>query len=207
MSEYGAITASVRRGSGKGVARSLRRQGLIPGIMYGRGKESLPISVDPRLFGKATDPQKQWNTLFHVTVQEDGKQSVVEPCMVADVQIDSLRQSVIHVDFLRVDPQEEIVRKVPMRVTGRSPGVVMGGRLKIFRRWLRVAAKPAEMPVEVVVDISSVEGGQSLRVKDLTLDNARVVEAPERRLLTVDMPKVKAAENEGDKAEKGKGKK
>ena len=200
MAEYGVLNAIVRGGRGKGAARTLRRDGKLPAVIYGRGKENLSLAVDPREFGKATDPARQWNTVFHVTVKQDGQPDVVETCMVADVQMDSIRNDVKHVDFLRVDPEKEVVRMVPLRVTGKSIGITKGGKLTTFRRSLHVAAKPQDMPFEVVVDITNVDTGEAVRMGDVKLDNARLVEAPQQRLCLVEIPKKKEEEAEGGAA-------
>jgi large subunit ribosomal protein L25 len=200
MAEFGVLTATVRGTRGKGAARTLRREGKLPAVIYGRGKENLSLALDPREFGKATDPARQWNTLFQVTLKQDGKPDIVETCMVADVQMDSIRNDVKHVDFMRVDPEKEVVRMVPLRVTGKSIGITKGGKLTTFRRSLHVAAKPEQMPVEVVVDITAVDTGEAVRMGDVKLDNARLVEAPQQRLCLVEIPKKKEEEAEGGAA-------
>ncbi len=199
MAEFGALNAAVRTQTGKGAARTLRRQGLMPAVMYGRGKDNLSLAVDPREFAKATDPARMWNTFFHVTLKQDGKADVVEPCVLADVQLDSVRNDVVHVDFLRVDPEAEVVRKVPVRITGRSIGITKGGKLQKFRRSVHVAAKPADMPVELVIDITNVDAGESVRMGDVVLDKARLVEEPQQRLCFIELPKAKKDDEEGDK--------
>ena len=88
MSEYGHITATVRTQRGKGAARQLRMKGLTPAVMYGAGGENLALTIDPHLLSKAADPDKQYNTLFHMTVEREGQAPEVVPCMIADVQRD-----------------------------------------------------------------------------------------------------------------------
>jgi len=208
MSDYGTLSASVRTLNGKGASRTLRSQGLIPAVLYGRGQGSVSLTIDPLAFRKATDPTRNWNTLFKLSIQEDGQPVRVEPCIVADLQRDSVRRDVIHIDFLRVDPTQEIVRKVPVSYAGRSIGVFKGGKMRTFRKVTTVAALPENFPVELVVDITNVDGGQSLCIKDMTLPNARFTENPNQTLVFVAMPKEKKAEDEAAAAaEAGKKKK
>jgi large subunit ribosomal protein L25 len=130
--------------------------------------------------------------------------------MVSDVQLDSVRREVVHVDLMRVDPDKDIVRLVPVTFSGRSIGVFKGGKLKTFRRHVKVAAKPASVPVEVAIDITAVDGGESIRIKDIDLGDAQLVESPEQRLCFVAMPKATPAEEEeatATAATKEKGKK
>lgn len=204
MSDYGRISAKVRQGHGKGVARQLRQQGLVPAVMYGRGGDNLSLTVDPHLFHKATDPARNLNTLFHVEIEHDGQPSETVPCMVVDLQRDAVRDHVLHVDFLRVDPELEVERKIPVRYHGRAAGVMIGGRLKTHRRFVKVAAKPAELPEELAIDLTPIEAGQTLRIKDVSLPNARFLENPEAPLAFVEAPKAKKAEEEAAPAKGGK---
>jgi large subunit ribosomal protein L25 len=202
--EYGTLEVNIRRLRGKGAARSLRREGLVPGVIYGQGKENLALSLHPGELRKATDPERSWNTFYTLTIKESGQPDRVESAVVVDVQADAVRDDIVHVDFMRVDPEQEVVRSVPLRLHGRSVGVFKGGKLKTFRRALKVAAKPRDVPIEIALDITSIDGGESLRMKDVSVDKARLVENPEQRILTVEMPKAERVEEEAPKA-KGKG--
>ena len=170
--------------------------------MYGGGKDNVALALNPLDFNKATDPERLWNTLYTVTVKAEGKPDVVEPCVLVDVQLDSIRSDVLHIDFMRVDPQADVVRKVPIRVTGRSKGVTKGGKLKKFRRHVKVAAKPGNVPVEVVVDITEVDAGESVRMQDVSVDGARLIEDPQARLCFIEIPKARKEEDEDKEGDK-----
>lgn len=191
MSDYGNISATVRTGHGKGVARQLRRKGLVPAVMYGRGGDNLSLTLDPLLFQKATDPARSYNTLFHLTVEGQGE---AVPCMVVDIQRDSLRDFVLHIDFMRVDPEQDVQRQIPVRYHGRAIGMMKGGRLKTFRRVVNVSAKPALLPEELAVDLTPIDAGETLRIKDVSLPNAMFLESPEAPLAFVELPKAKTEE-------------
>jgi large subunit ribosomal protein L25 len=197
--EYGSLVVSIRQKGGKGAARSLRRAGLVPGVLYGQGKENLPLSLHPAELRKATDPARSWNTFYTLTIKHDGKADQVETAVVVDLQTDAIRDDITHVDFMRVDPEQEVVRNVPLRLKGRSIGVFKGGKLKTFVRALKVAAKPSNVPVEIEIDITPVDGGESVRMKDVQVPNARLVENPEQRILTVEVPKAAKVEEETPK--------
>jgi len=200
MSEYGQITAQVRTGHGKGVARQLRRKGLIPAVMYGQGGPNLSLVVDPHLLNKATDPERRYNTLFQITVEQDGGSEVV-PCLITDIQTDAIRDDILHVDFLRVDVEVEVERKIPVRYFGKAPGVAKGGRLKTFRRIVRVSAKPADFPVELEVDVTPLDVGDFLRVSDVSVPNATINERPDTTLAFIDVPKAATEDEEEEGAE------
>lgn len=188
MTEYGQLTVEKRDAAGKGVARKLRAAGKIPGVMYGCGKDNVMLTVDPAELRKSMDPQRKLNTFFQVAI-EGGDQ---ESCVISDYQMDPIRDEFLHVDFLRVDPEAEVFVKIPVVYSGRSVGVVAGGKLKTLRRFVRIAAKPANIPVELHVDVTSLDIGQTLRLKDAPLENARLLENPELPTAIVEAPKKKA---------------
>ncbi len=203
MSEYGNITASLRTRHGKGAARQLRRSGMVPAVMYGRGGDNLSLALDPHLFAKATDPQRKYNTLFTMTVEQEGAAPQVISCMVADIQTDPIRDHVMHIDFMRVDTEQEVQRKIPVRYEGRAAGVAKGGKLRTFRRMVIVSAKPAELPEELLVEVTPLEPGDYLRVSDMSLANSRFMELPEAPLAYVELPKAAQDDEEAEGDSKG----
>ncbi|KIG13259.1 LSU ribosomal protein L25p [Enhygromyxa salina] len=203
---FGKLTATIRDTSGKGAARKLRTQGLIPAVIYGKGEGNVMLTVSPRELRRAMDPKRRLNTFFSVTIErEEGP--VVEQCVLTDYQADPIRDEFLHVDFLRVDPDGEVVTKIPVEYVGRSVGVVAGGKLRTYQRTTRVAAKPAHIPVKLTVDISSLAAGQSLRMRDLSIENARLLDHPNVVVAHVDPPRVAKVEEGAAGADAKKGKK
>lgn len=198
MAEFGNINVSVRTQTGKGAARTIRREGLIPGILYGSGKDNVSLTLSPHELMKATDPSRSWNTMFTLTLKDEGGKEATQTAMVSDVQVHAVRRDVEHIDFMRVDPDSEVVRKIPVRYEGRSAGVVKGGKLKTYRRTVRIACKPGEVPVELLVDITDVDTGESLRIGDVQMASGRLVEPEDARLCFVDLPKSAPEGGEGE---------
>lgn len=187
--QYGKLSAKVRSNAGKGVARKLRADGLIPAVIYGKGEGNLMLTVSPRDLRRAMDPQRKLNTFFTVTVEgKDG--TTVEQCVLTDYQADPIRDEFLHVDFLRVDPESEVVTKIPVEYVGRAVGVVAGGKLRTYQRTVRIAAKPAQIPVSLSVDVGPLGAGDSLRMEDLTLPNARLLEHGNVVVAHVEAPRV-----------------
>jgi large subunit ribosomal protein L25 len=204
MSQHdGAITVSVRARHGKGAARELRRQGLIPAVLYGKGQDNLSLSLDPHALRRATDPERALNTLFSLTIKEDGKADVVEPAVISEIQRDAIRDDVVHVDFMRVDVDKPVQRKVPVRYSGRAEGVAKGGKLRTFKRHVRVSARPADVPVALHIDVTPLDEGQYLRVKDVSLPETKILERPDSPLAFVEAAKAKK-EEEAEAEPKGK---
>lgn len=199
MAEFGNLNVSVRHKTGKGVARSIRREGLVPGVLYGAGGDNLSLMLSPHELMKVTDPSRSWNTMYTLTIKDGDKEST-QTVMVSDVQVHAVRREVEHIDFMRVDADAEVIRKIPVRFEGRPAGVVKGGKLKTYRRTVRIACKPGEVPVELLVEMSGVDAGESLRMKDVQPTAGRLVEPDEARLCFVDLPKSAPAGEEGDAA-------
>lgn len=197
MSEYGSITLQVRKNSGKGAARTLRRAQRAPGIVYGGGQDNVSISFSPLELFKATDPDRQGNTLFTATLEDDGKKVGETTCMLAEIQRHPLKNQFLHVDFMRVDLDKEIVRTVPVVYEGKAEGVAKGGRLKTFLKAVKVSSKPADVPTSVVINVTPLDAGDTLRVSDVQLPGVTLVAKAHQPLALVEQPKA-ATESDGD---------
>jgi large subunit ribosomal protein L25 len=197
--KFGQLTAQVRTDSGKGVSRKLRAAGNLPAVMYGKGKENLLLTIGARDLRRALDPERKLNTFFSVTVQ-DGEGEMVEQCVIADYHADPIRDEFLHVDFLRVDPQSEIIVRIPVEYVGRAVGVALGGKLRTQQRTVRIAVKPGDVPVKLTIDVTPLEVGQIMRMHELTLANARILENPNVVVAHVEQPRVAKVTEEPKKA-------
>lgn len=202
-SKYGQLSAQVRTNSGKGVSRKLRASGKLPAVMYGKGKTDVLLTVDAHDLKRAVDPERKLNTFFHVTVK-DGASETVEQCVIADYQADPIRDVFLHVDFLRVDPDSEIVVKIPVDYVGRAVGVAAGGKLRTMLRTVRIAVKPGDVPVKLSIDVSPLDAGQLLRMRDISIPNARLLENPNVVVAMVEAPRVAKAAPADEKKPAGK---
>jgi large subunit ribosomal protein L25 len=186
--DFGKLNAKIRQTAGKGTSRKLRAQGLIPAVIYGKGQSNVMLTISPRELRRAMDPQRKLNTFFTVTVESETG-SAVEQCVVTDYQADPIRDEFVHIDFLRVDPNSEVVVKIPVDYVGRAAGVALGGKLRTYQRTTRIAAKPAQIPVNLSVDVSALQTGESLRMKDLRIEGARLLDHPEAVVAHVEPPR------------------
>ena len=161
--ERHSIEAELRTKTGKGAARQIRRNGLIPGVVYGRGNDPRSIKVDPLDIEKLL----QSNAIFDLTfVGEDGEESTV---IIKDYQKDVIKQDLLHVDFQFISMDEKITVSVPMHLEGEAVGVRDGGVLQQLLREIEIDTLPAEIPEEITIDISELDVGESLSVADLEL--------------------------------------
>lgn len=189
--EQRELTVQARGSHGKGAARKLRAKGLIPGVVYGAGGEHRSVAVDPRVLRKVMDPARKLNTWYKVTIEDEGKAVGTESVIVIDHQVDKVRDALLHVDFLRVDPEKEIEVRLPVEITGRAAGVVAGGSLKTFLRYVHVSVKPRDIPTSLLVDITPLNAGETLRIKDLAVPGGRILENGNQSLAHIEPAKIK----------------
>ncbi len=194
------IKASTRTTKGNGPARSMRRQGRIPAILYGRDTEPLMLSVDKKELETTIKQGAVGRSLYSLVI-DDGKQT--KAAMVKELQTHPVSDEILHVDFYAVDMQRKVRVNVPVVTTGKSKGVELGGMLQIIRREVEVLCLPDRIPESLVVDITDLDLGDSLHVKDIPLGEDIEIPADVNfTVLTILSPKVEAAAEE-EEAEEG----
>jgi large subunit ribosomal protein L25 len=163
------LKIEVREGVGKGVARKLRAAGRIPGVIYGRAVGPQPITLDPAALRRSlAKSEAGLNTLFSLDVAGGGALHG-KPVLVRDLQRDPVRGGYLHADLLAVDLLQRIEVRVPIHITGKAKGVEFGGILDHALREIELECLPTAIPREIQVDVSSLEVGDSLHVRDLPL--------------------------------------
>ena len=170
--EVGKLTVSVRDRSGKGEARKLRAQGLVPGVCYGASTDGridpLPVTIDIKALRGALDPVRKRNTVINLTI-EGGAAPRSLHALVKDFQVDALRRDITHVDLLAIDPTKEVRADVPLEFVGKPKGAVDGGMIRTVMRSISVLAKPSDIPVKLTVDVSPLEIGDVIHVSAIAL--------------------------------------
>lgn len=156
------LKTHTRTTKGKAAAKALRRDGKIPAILYGK-KDPMMLWVDEGelelVFKKSKTPQVFTNLNIG-----DGENC---SAMIKEYQTDPTSQSVLHVDFLEIAMDQEINMFVPVTTTGKSIGVEMGGMLQLIRRELEIRCQPANVPEKIVIDVTSLDVGDSVHVNDI----------------------------------------
>ena len=199
--ETTTLQAEVRKECGKGPARRLRMQGKIPAVIYGKDLAPTPLTVDPKELEKHLRGPFGRNTLFEVTFGSDKALA-----MIRDLTVEPVSREMIHADFYKVDLDNEVQARVPLKTTGRAAGVIAGGKLNVTRRDLPVVCKPNLIPSEIVIDVSDINMHETVSVKDLQLpEGVRVALRPELTLAIVleDRRAAKEAEKEAAEAAAG----
>jgi large subunit ribosomal protein L25 len=162
----GKLSATRREETGKGMARKLRQKGLIPAVCYGHNRETLSITVDPLELHKALDPRKRQNTVIDLTITEGERRETLK-VMLKQHQIDTLKQTLLHADFIQVMEDIEVQVAVPLQLQGKPEGVKLGGNLHQVFRTLPVKCMPGKIPAAIDVEVSHLNVNESVQVKDL----------------------------------------
>lgn len=187
-----AISGSPRENVGKRDAKELRYEGKVPAVLYG-GKDQVHFSL------LITDLKEAIYTPEANFVEIDINGTKIK-AIIKEAQFHPLTDVLIHVDFLQLFDEKEIIMEIPVKLTGTSPGVKMGGKLVQKLRKLRVKSLPKNMPQVVEVSIAKLEVGNLFRVRDLQKGDYVVTNTPEDTIVSVVMSRaLKQAENEAAK--------
>jgi len=187
-----AISGSPRENVGKRDAKELRYEGKVPAVLYG-GKEQAHFAV------VATDLKDAIYSPEASFVEIDINGSKVK-AIIKEMQFHPLTDLLLHVDFLQLFDEKEIIMEIPIKLTGTSPGVKMGGKMVQKLRKLRIKALPADMPQTIDVSISKLEVGNLFRVRDLEQGKYVVTNTPEDTIVSVGMSRaLKQAEQASGK--------
>jgi len=186
MASVNLIKAAARPRAGKGAARSERRAGRVPGIIYGDGKPALPISLD-----FADLRQRIYAGHFLTTIHDVEIEGVKHRVIPRDFQLDAVHDLPLHVDFMRLGEGATIRVNIPIYVRNadQSPGVKRGGTVSIVTHTVEVRCRADAIPAGIEVDVSELEINHSRHISDITLpEGVRVVSGRDITLVTVVPP-------------------
>ena len=173
MAETTKVVAKMRDRAGKGGARSSRREGLIPAVIYGDKQPPVMIAVEPKSVEREIHKEGYFNHRMKITV--DGTDYDVLP---RDVQVDPVTDKPLHLDFLRIGPESIITVQVPVRFRNElaSPGIKRGGVLNVVLHEITIRTKADSIPELFEVDLTGLEIGHSIHMSALNIpESARVV--------------------------------
>jgi large subunit ribosomal protein L25 len=180
------LSATPRTETGKGVARKLRAQHIVPGVLYGHHRDPQPLAIDARELDRLVDRYATETTVVELSL--DG-QSV--RTLIREIQRHPFRRQVLHVDFQALVAGEKVTVDVPIILLGTPEGVRIGGVLDQILRELTVEVDPSNIPNHIDVDVSALGLAQSLHVSDLTLpDGITVLDDSEATVCVVAPPRV-----------------
>jgi large subunit ribosomal protein L25 len=200
------LNIETRTRTGSREARRIRREGLVPGILYGRGGE-VPVSVNAHHFMTTVGYN---SSLGIIRLNIPGEKPV--NCIVKEVQWNPINDRPVHIDFLRVLPTQMITVPVPLHLEGSPKGILQGGILDHMLHEISVTVKASEIPQNIAVDVSGLELGDALHVSDIVLPAGMTIEmSGEQVVASVIAPRVMKSSSdteatEGEAPEAGEGK-
>jgi large subunit ribosomal protein L25 len=207
------VKADKRPEIGKGGARSLRREGLLPAVVYSGG-DSTPVKINLKEMTKLIYSGAGEHSLITIQLNDEGGKTAEHPVLVKDYQRDPVSEDLLHVDFMQVALDKIITVNVALEVAKKPIGIKMGGIMQRRLREIEVECLPTEIPDKIEIDAESIQIGQSFHVSDLAeIEGVKIVTDPAEVILSVTAPVVEEAPAEEEEAEaaepelvKGKGK-
>lgn len=193
-----SISASRRELLGKGPARQSRMAGNIPAVVYGPEVEPIPVAIEERSFRAAMKGAGSLSSLINLEV--DGKSNKV---VLREIQRDPITSRILHMDFHAISMTKPLHISIPIRFEGSPRGVLTdGGIMQITMRELEISCLPSDIPEMLEVDVADLGIGDSIHVKDVTLDKVTIL-APEQRTIVVIAAPTVVKVDEPTEAEEG----
>jgi len=162
--ETNLLEAHPRESGNKNQARRVRHEGKIPAVVYGAGKDSLPVSVDPRVVLRILHSETGHNTIFDLSMNGGERTKA----MIVDWQYEPIKGRLLHIDLKRIAMDKVLKVSVPIFLKGEAEGVkTQGGIMEQILREVEVECLPADIPSHIDADVSHLTFGMVLRVSDL----------------------------------------
>jgi large subunit ribosomal protein L25 len=171
------IKGSLRQDLGKKHSKDLRKQGIVPCVMYG-GEKNMHFSAHENMFKKLVYTPD----VFLVKLDIDGQ---TFDAVMQDIQFHPVSDSIMHIDFVQVFPDKQVTVNLPVRLAGSSVGILAGGKLRHRRRYLKVKGLIKDMPDRLEIDLTDLDIGDSLKIGDLSYDNLEVLDPPRAMVVGV----------------------
>jgi large subunit ribosomal protein L25 len=197
--EISELKARLRKDTGKGVARRLRKDGMVPAIFYGPKTESVLLAVSSSDLRKLLKGKEE--NVFINLIVENGK-IIQKFTLIKELQIEPVSRKFLHVDFYEIDMEKTMTLDIPIHFTGDAIGVETGGDLHYVKRDIKVSCLFAVLPEFIEVDVSGLQIGDSIKVHDIKLpDGVTVLDTEDTILATISAPKTAVKAEPGEEQE------
>jgi len=194
------LKATVRESVGNGPARSLRRIGQVPAVLYGPQIEPVLLSVNIRDLELILKTGNFGQIIFNLVIQNGKK--VSKSAMIKELQTHPVSGNFLHIDFYEIDMKRRINVMVPIVTKGQSKGVELGGMLNIVRRELELLCLPGDIPETIEIDITDLDIGDSIHVDEIPLgDTVEISADVNYTVVTVLSPKIEEVAEEEEEEE------
>jgi large subunit ribosomal protein L25 len=162
------LDSKVRTQTGKGASRRLRTEGRLPAIFYGPEAEPIMLSIDYLQLKKVLKGKAAENIIVDLQIDSNGR-SQSKTVMIKELQRDPITRDYLHVDFFEISMGKEIEAVIPLQLINTPLGVTNGGLLQHIRRELSVSCLPKDLIEKIDIDVSGLDIGDSLHIRDITL--------------------------------------
>ena len=184
-----ALEATPRTDTGKGVARKLRAGGRVPGVYYGRGEDSIALTVALKDLHSVLDSADGSNVTVDLKLQGGGAKDM--KALIREIQRDPVAGVILHLDLQHISLTERITVEVPIVLIGVPTGVKDGGGiLEHLLREVEVECLPTDIPAKLEIDVSNLAIGDSLHVSDLKVERAEILTEADRAIAAVVPPTI-----------------
>jgi large subunit ribosomal protein L25 len=191
-----SLSGSRRESVGRTGATELRNSGRIPGVLYG-GTEQLHFSISEMDFSKL----RRQSETFQVNLELDGQ---TIPSVIQEIQQHPVSDRVTHIDLLQLIPGKAVKVALPVRVSGNSEGVKAGGKLLLNYRKVRVSGFPETLPEAIELDITPLQIGGMIRVRDIKAEGYKILEADASAIVSIQATRASIAADTAAAPEKKK---
>lgn len=171
------LTAQIRKEQKKGPARRFRQKGLIPAVFYGRSVENILLTVKNEELLKLHKDKKD-HAFIKLIIDDGGEKKFEKLSLIKELQFQPLTGKFYHVDFYEVDMKAKLTFEVSLQFVGKAVGVENGGELQHIKRVVKISCLPEILPDHVEVDVTSLDIGDSIKIKELKLADGITVLDP-----------------------------
>jgi large subunit ribosomal protein L25 len=167
------LEAFVRQETGKNKLPAVRNAGFVPGILYGKGRPSIPLKINLKELKKAFSTEAGLNVILNLKIS-GGKGTEEHPAKAQEVTHHIISDEVLHVDFHAIELKEKLQTSVPVHIVGTSPGIKDGGIVVSILREVKVECLPLDIPSHIDLDITILALNKSLHVSDIQVDAGKI---------------------------------
>ncbi|HDS05480.1 MAG TPA: 50S ribosomal protein L25/general stress protein Ctc [Deltaproteobacteria bacterium] len=187
------LAAQIRKEHKKGPSRRLRQSGFVPAVFYGRSAENMLLAVKNEALVRLRKDKKDHS--FIKLIIDDGKQKIEKLSLIKELQVQPLTGKFYHADFYEIDMKHKLTVDVSLRFVGKAVGVDNGGELQHIKREVKVSCLPSDLPDHIDVDVTALEIGDSLKVKEIKFpEGVTILDSPDAAVAAVAVIKVAVVE-------------
>lgn len=171
------ISGSLRTEMGKKATKALRKEGLVPCVLYG-GEENVHFTLTVRDLHHLIYTDKVY--IVNLKIDEKTYEAIIK-----EIQFHPVNDEALHIDFVEVEETKPVVIDIPVKLVGSSEGVKAGGKIQLQMRYLKAKALKANLPDQLNVDVTKLGLGKSIQVNELSYDNIELLNAKNAVIVTV----------------------